>query len=269
MTASSDTMVDIPLCVDLDGTLVLVDTFHEACIHFLKRNFFRLFFFPLWALHGKSYLKQRVSSYVEHDLETLPVHPDFLQFLKDQKSKGRRLFLVTAAPLSTANAVSTHLQLFDGVLTSSGKVNMKGRTKAQALLDRFGYRGFDYAGNAHADVAVWKVARRAILVQPSFGVRHRLGSEITVDRIFPKPSSSLKSVLQALRPHQLVKNLLIFIPLVSSHTLLESTGLLRGTLAFIAFSACTSAVYLFNDLFDIVADRRHTKKRLRPIARGS
>ena len=269
MSVTADASVDVPLCVDLDGTLVLVDTFQEACVLLLKQHFFHIFLIPFWILRGKSYLKERVNSYIEHDVTTLPVHAGFLQFLQEQKANGRRLILVTAAPFSVAHEVATHLQYFDDVIASTERENVKGRRKAEVLLDRFGYRGFDYAGNSHADLAVWKVARRAILVQPSLGVCRRLGADIIVDRVFQKTSSSPMSFLRSLRLHQLVKNLLIFIPILSSHTIFEPSSVQKGMLAFASFSACTSAVYLFNDLFDIGADRRHSKKRHRPLASGS
>ena len=60
--------------------------------------------------------------------------------------------------------MAAHLELFDEVMGSDGTTNLEGETKARALVERFGDRGFDYAGNGPADLPVWKKARRAIAV---------------------------------------------------------------------------------------------------------
>jgi 4-hydroxybenzoate polyprenyltransferase len=66
--------------------------------------------------------------------------------------------------------------------------------------------------------------------------------------------------------HQWLKNLLVFVPLLAAHRVLDST--LLAVLAFAAFSLCASGVYLLNDLLDLKSDRRHHSKRNRPLAAG-
>jgi 4-hydroxybenzoate polyprenyltransferase len=80
--------------------------------------------------------------------------------------------------------------------------------------------------------------------------------------------SLLKAALEGVRPHQWLKNLLVFVPLAAAHRLGDLTLLGSVTRAFVAFSLCASAVYLFNDLHDITADRAHPHKRFRAIASG-
>ena len=77
-----------------------------------------------------------------------------------------------------------------------------------------------------------------------------------------------RETLKAARPHQWVKNLLVFVPLVTSHRLAESETFARASLAFLAMSLCASAVYVMNDLFDLGTDRAHPVKRGRPFASG-
>ena len=81
------------------------------------------------------------------------------------------------------------------------------------------------------------------------------------------PLGSPKAYLKALRPHQWLKNLLIFVPMLAAHELTAET-LARSLLAFIAFSLVASSVYLLNDLLDLSADRAHPRKRYRPFASG-
>lgn len=78
----------------------------------------------------------------------------------------------------------------------------------------------------------------------------------------------LLALVQAARPHQWVKNLLVFAPLVFLHEPVSLHTLGLAALAFGCFCAAASAVYLLNDLVDREADRKHPKKCLRPIASG-
>lgn len=74
--------------------------------------------------------------------------------------------------------------------------------------------------------------------------------------------------ISALRPHQWLKNLLVFVPVLTAHKF-GIDYLLSSFLAFFAFSLMASGVYVVNDLTDIEADRAHPRKRLRPFASGA
>ncbi len=76
------------------------------------------------------------------------------------------------------------------------------------------------------------------------------------------------AAFEALRPYQWLKNLLVFVPLASAHRLGEVPLLLQALQGFVAFSLCSSAVYLLNDLHDLRSDRLHPYKSRRPIAAG-
>src|SRR5580658_5350623 len=72
-----------------------------------------------------------------------------------------------------------------------------------------------------------------------------------------------------MRLHQWVKNILIFVPAVMAHSILQPDVLLTSVAAFVAFGLCASSVYITNDLFDLAADRAHPRKRFRPFAAGT
>ena len=76
-------------------------------------------------------------------------------------------------------------------------------------------------------------------------------------------------LLKTMRPKQWAKNLLVFTPLITSHQVFDEARLLTGTVAFVCFCLCASAVYVLNDLIDLEYDRQHTQKRYRPLASGS
>lgn len=81
-------------------------------------------------------------------------------------------------------------------------------------------------------------------------------------------ASRVLAIVEAMRPHQWAKNLLVFVPLLASHRLLELHLLLHALAAFAALSFAASAGYIANDLWDRESDRRHPRKRNRPFASG-
>jgi 4-hydroxybenzoate polyprenyltransferase len=79
---------------------------------------------------------------------------------------------------------------------------------------------------------------------------------------------TLRAAWRAMRPRQWTKNLLVFAPLVFSGLLLSFEACWQSCLAFVAFSAAASGIYVLNDIFDRDEDRHHPAKRLRPVAAG-
>jgi 4-hydroxybenzoate polyprenyltransferase len=75
-----------------------------------------------------------------------------------------------------------------------------------------------------------------------------------------------RSWLRALRLHQWAKNLLLFVPALGAHRILDIPTLSAIALAFVWFGFCASGTYIVNDLLDVDADRSHPRKRLRPFA---
>jgi 4-hydroxybenzoate polyprenyltransferase len=180
------------------------------------------------------------------------------------------IVLCTATDTSVAERVAAHVGLFDEVIASDGRINAKGEAKAALLVARFGERGFDYVGNESVDLAVWKRARRAIVVSPDAGLAECARSVSEVERVFDQPQRGLIATwARALRMHQWVKNVLLFVPLLAAHRFADLPAWGAAALAFLAFSLCASAVYLLNDLLDLPADRHHPRKRHRPLAAGT
>ena len=263
-------MTTRPLCIDLDGTLIHSDMLHESAFVLLKSSPWSVVKLP-WVLltRGKAALKQWMANKVEFDASVLPYNQDFLAWLRQQHASGRRLVLCTASDRSIANAIASHLGVFQEVMASDGTVNLEGRHKAQALVDRFGEKGFDYAGNSIPDLEVWKHAYQAIVVNAS----NRLVSDVTamahVEAVFEGFNSKLTVWAKALRLHQWLKNGLLLVPLLAAHQLADGAAWISLFWAFVAFSLCASSVYIANDLLDLESDRQHPRKRNRPFASGA
>lgn len=259
----------VPVCVDLDGSLIHSDLLLESFLLLIKRNPLYLLLVPLWLLGGKARLKAEIAGRVKLDGAWLPYTKPFVAWLKEQKQQGRALWLCTASDSRMAQAVASHMGIFDGVLASDGKLNLSGRHKAAELVRRFGDKGFDYCGNAGVDVAVWRHARAAIVVNAGEPLVARARAVAEVAKHFPPMPGGAKAALKALRVHQWAKNALIFVPVAAAHKLQDPQVLLWALLAFVAFSLCASSVYLLNDMLDLEADRQHHSKCKRPFAAGS
>ncbi|MDR4472390.1 MAG: UbiA family prenyltransferase [Nitrospira sp.] len=259
-----------PLCVDLDGTLIKTDLLWESLLVLLKQNPLLMVLLPWWLFKGKAYLKHEIARRVTLDASTLPYDRELIEFLANERREGRELMLATASHVSYAQAVATHLGLFDQrVFGSDRSVNLKGVRKVALLVERYGTRRFAYAGNSTADFPVWAEASEAIVVNASVGVVSRARTLTTVSRVFSTPVTWVKQVAKALRVHQWAKNVLVFVPVIASHQLTNGRLLLQAGLAFLSFSLCASSVYIVNDCLDLESDRRHPRKRNRPFASGS
>ncbi len=71
-----------------------------------------------------------------------------------------------------------------------------------------------------------------------------------------------------MRPHQWLKNLLLFVPLVTAHKVADLQAWMHATQAFLAMCLAAAAIYIANDLLDLDADRAHRSKSRRPLASG-
>ncbi len=259
----------LPLCVDLDGTLVHTDMLLESFIRLLRQKFLCILLIPFWLLKGKSHLKHEIAARVSIDYRCLPYNKKLIEYLKKEKKKDRPIVLVTASDKIIAEAIAEQLALFDDVFASTDSLNLKGRKKAALLIERYGEQGFDYIGNESVDLHIWKHANTAISVTQTPALRQKLSQFDKLEFIeSDRKKSFLKNTLRALRPHQWAKNLLVFVPLLLAHAYFDEPRVLATLFAFIAFCLCASAVYIFNDLMDLDADRQHPEKKNRPFAAG-
>jgi len=259
--------VDVPLCVDLDGTLVKSDTLVDSTLALARQHPSRLLQLPRWIGEGKAALKRHITSSVELDVVHLPYNQELLHFLTEEHARGREIYLATAADRALAQRVADHLGLFAGVFASDGSINLAGSNKLAAFRERFG-DNFCYIGNASPDLPLLRACVDPMVANPTRALSSALRSaSVSPSRTFSDAASIPKAWLKAIRLHQWAKNILLFLPLLLAHV--RSGGLLAGAVvAFLSFGLCASATYIINDLLDIEADRYHPRKRRRPFASG-
>lgn len=262
-------MSNKPLVVDLDGTLLNSDMLVESGVAFLRKHPLQFYRPLIWLLTGgKANLKAGIAARAAVDVSLLPFNQPLLEWLRGEKAQGRSIVLATASHRSYAEQIGAHLGLFDRIFGTDG-VNLSAANKRAALVDEFGEGGFDYAGNARDDLTVWAAADGAIVVNPEAGVERRAQAEANVIKVIDDRPRALRMWPKALRLHQWLKNLLLFVPLFAAHQFTDFALLDDAVLAFLLFSLCASGVYILNDLLDLEQDRQHTTKRQRPFAAGT
>lgn len=260
------------LFVDLDGTLVASDLLWEALVRAVKQSPWIALLVPLWLLRGRAGLKHAISLRSAPDPAGLPYRQDVLDYVRERKGEGCRVVLATASHERWARDVAGHLGLFDDVLSSDAARNLKGTHKLAAIeayCREHGFSLWGYIGDSPADLAIWAAAGEVHVVQPSRALLARIRQRGEPARIFGRRAGLLRATLRIMRPHQWVKNALLFVPLLLARQYTDTGKTFAAIVAFAAFSLCASSVYVLNDLLDVEADRLHPRKRKRPFASGA
>ena len=266
---TDNTRLDVPLVVDLDGTLTPLDTLHESLANAVLGHPSGIPGMLAAMARGKGAFKSSVARLAGPGIETLPLREEVLELVRSARDAGRTVVLATGAHVSIADALAARVGGFDLVLaTEDGRENNVGSAKADRLVERFGESAFDYVGDSKADIPVWRRCREAFVVgSDSRARRLSLASGRSLTHLPPR--SPGKAAWKILRPHQWMKNLLVFLPLLTSHNLGDLSRLGSAVLMFVAFSVAASLVYIANDFFDRDSDRRNPSKARRPIASGT
>ena len=257
------------LCVDFDGTLTPTDSLYECLVFAVRLRPWIIFHFPLWLFRGRAYVKERLIAIAAPGLraDLFPRTPEVLDLIACARAQGRRVELVSAAHRDLLERCGDDLA-FEAIFGSHSGINLKGAAKARFLRERHPH-GFAYVGDSAADLFVWQVARERFGVALSPTLRRRLAREgLAVEELSPR-RSWVPALLREMRPHQWVKNLLVFVSLGLALESLTVGVLFKFIATFAAFCLLTSGTYIINDLTDLASDRLHPRKRLRPLASGA
>ncbi len=257
----------LPLVLDLDGTLIKTDLLFEAFAVAFRAYPLVLFMALFWIMQGRAVLKRKLAQRVAFDVMLLPIDDDLASYAAEEAAHGREVVLATAADELLARRVATRFPFISRVIASDGQTNLKGATKA-ARLDAEFPQGFVYAGDAPADLPIWRAAKGIIIVRASAATEQAARELGTPELVIPRPAGILKTYLKATRVKQWSKNALVLAPLALSGHLLDPAAWFQALLAFVALGLTASATYLLNDLFDLADDRQHWSKRNRPLASG-
>ena len=255
------------LVCDLDGTLIRTEMLDETFWAALAARWTAPFEAFASLLRGRGALKQRMAAQGTVDPALLPYRNEVVSRLRAWRLRGGRTALVTCADQAVADRIANHLGVFDEVHGSDGVRNLRGQAKADFLAARFGSGNYSYIGGSAADLPVWAGAAQATTIGLSDTLRAQVTAQEGVAHLDAEVRNFPRALMQAMRPHQWLKNLLIFLPLLAAHQL-DAVSVAQGILAFIAFALVASSVYVLNDLLDLPSDRAHPRKRERPFASG-
>ena len=257
----------MPLVVDVDGTLIRTDILHELALKYATSEPLRLYHLPLWLMRGKASLKAELAGRIDLAAEQLPLREETLAVIRSAQGEGREVYLASASPKDIVQALADRIGGIAAVFGSDATSNLAGSRKAQLLEAQFGKAGFDYVGDRPVDVPIWQSARKPLAVSHSTRFTSRLRRQFPDLDLVAQVQHRPRDYLRALRPHQWAKNLLVFLSLFAGHHF-EPEALVATVLAFIAFCAVASGVYIINDLLDLESDRAHPRKHKRPFAAG-
>ena len=255
------------LVVDLDGTLSRSDMLYETFWSALSRRWTSGVAVGRSLMKGRAALKRVLAGLGDVDVASLPYNDDVIAYIRHWRERGGRTALVSASDQGLVEKVAAHIGLFDEAHGSDGAINLKGSQKARFLAGHFP-QGFAYMGDTHVDYSVWEKATRAVTVDVPAGLRSRVDALTCEAEHLTTRGGHIRPLLKALRPHQWLKNVLVFLPMLAAHELGLVT-IFQALLAFVAFSLTASSVYLLNDLLDLDSDRAHPRKRARPFASGA
>ena len=262
-----ETAVDTPLVVDLDGTLLRSDLLVETAFRRLGRDPSSLFGMAHALQKGRAPLKHFLCAGEACAPDSLPYDQSVHSMIRLAHLAGRSVYLASGSHEDLVKAVADHLGLFTGYFATTPDTNMSGRAKADRLVREFGSKGFDYVGNASADLPVWEHARQPIAIRTPTGVSARLRKMAPHAQFIADEGPTLRDWARQLRVHQYAKNALLFVPMIAAHAL-SFENLFVTIVAALAFCFAASACYILNDLVDLQDDRAHRTKRNRPLARG-
>ena len=191
------------------------------------------------------------------DSPLLPVNSQVSKLLVEQKKQGHKLVLVSPNSEAQVNEMLGD-HVFDAVIAPA---------EATALTENFG--AFSYIGSESTANNIWHSATDSYVVAKSGNVSHRVGNSAPANiALSNEASGSLKSIIKSLRLHQWLKNMLVFVPIITSQQMTDLTTLTSSVVMFFCFSFVASFGYVVNDLLDLQSDRAHPTKKFRPFASG-
>lgn len=257
----------LSVVVELEESLVQVSLLPQMVLHIMGSQKFTVG--EKFAAVSRADTRSDIftSQHTQFDPAVLPYQPAVTEIMRAASAEGRPVYLVTRFGREIADSVLSHLGLdAQAVAVRPGPQPFRLRA-ASAILDLMESQSFDFVGSEAVGLSLVGSAQNAFLVRPSprYG---RLGEKdgTTIISLVPR-IQAIVPLLKSIRPHQWVKNGLLFVPLFFSFsaTLEVFADVFIG---FLLFSLTASAIYLLNDVLDVSRDQRHPSKRLRPLAAG-
>ena len=151
------------LFVDLDGTLIKEDLSNLAFSHSLKNYPLKtLFYLLVFLFKGKPYLKDKISKNFEVPFEKLTYNKAAFDFIREVKNRHRVVYLISGSHQILVDQMGKYLSIFFESFGTRDNFNMVGMNKVRFIKKNLQIHDFDYLGNSHKDLPIWKYTNRAI-----------------------------------------------------------------------------------------------------------
>lgn len=151
-------LANIPLFVDVDGTLTRSDISIENALHFARKSLFNLIKVMFWFFAGKAIFKAMVARYNPVNAAILPYRKEVLSAIDEAKKQGRTIILASASHRRNIIRIAKHIGLSSPVIATHKNFNCKGADKLSAIQD-YHDGPFDYIGDSRADIVIWQAAK--------------------------------------------------------------------------------------------------------------
>ena len=190
---------------------------------------------------------------------SLPIDEQIYDFLLEQKAQGRKLILLCRQSVDDVAAMVGEKNIFDQIIRGSS---------ARDILTQLGDQ-YHFVGGSSTPMAIWKNAAARYVIDHSDKTASLLTqNNLPIAGQFQRPGASFKAIYKSIRAYQWMKNLLVFVPLITSWQLANGAALKDSFIMFFCFSMVASFGYIVNDILDLQSDRAHPIKKERPFASG-
>jgi len=122
----------VPLVVDVDGTLLRTDILHEQFLQFVATRPLESWRLIGWTMAGKAQLKSTLATNVDGNLDTVPLADEVLALIETAKKEGRPVYLASASDRRHVDELARRIGGVAGVFASDGRLNLSGEAKAGA-----------------------------------------------------------------------------------------------------------------------------------------
>ena len=151
------------LFVDLDGTLIKEDLSDIAFSHSLKNFPFKtLFYLLVFLFKGKPYLKYKISKDFNIPFKNLTFNKAAFDFIREVKNRNRTVYLISGSHQILVDQMAKYLNIFFESFGTRDNFNMVGSNKVRFIKENLKIHNFDYLGNSHKDLPIWKYTKRAL-----------------------------------------------------------------------------------------------------------
>ena len=151
------------LFVDLDGTLIKEDLSNLAFLYSLKNYPFKtLFYLFVFLFKGKPYLKNKISKNFDIPYENLTFNKTAFDFIREVKNSHREVYLISGSHQILVDQMGKYLNIFFKSFGTRDNFNMVGNNKVRFIKESLKIHDFDYLGNSHKDLPIWRYTKRAI-----------------------------------------------------------------------------------------------------------